>query len=192
VNFLWWPSNHLEINKQTLDLKFHVNQTPFALEYRIIQVGSYTLCDNSSHTTHQGNPIQMKGTNAERKNVKKQVWMNKTEQLQIGEVWSEQGGWLPYGRPSLRSLKDLSTPWVHEIGGWNQRRNDDYSRHYKQVLGSCILTGGAVISDQWFQMQICGHPFPLMPKGKRWRQKGHAHRGSIELLSSMKNGEIVW
>ena len=29
---------------------------------------------------------------------------------------SEQGGWLPYGKPSVRSLKDLSTPLVHEAG----------------------------------------------------------------------------
>ena len=28
------------------------------------------------------------------------------------------------------------------------------------------------ISDQYLQMKICGHPFPLMLKGERCKQKG--------------------
>ena len=42
---------------------------------------------------------------------------------------------------------------------------------YRQVLGSFMLTGGVMISDQWFQMQVCGNHLPLMPKGERWRQR---------------------
>ena len=55
---------------------------------------------------------------------------------------------------------------------------------YRQVLGSCMLTGGAVISD--FK---CGYVDTLCycdAKGGEMETKGEH-----ELLSSMKKGEIV-
>ena len=70
---------------------------------------------------------------------------------------------------------------------------------YRQVLGSCILTGGAVNSDQRFQRQVCGHPLPLMPKGERWRQRERWRQkgsmligGAWVVVINDKGGDCWW
>ena len=70
---------------------------------------------------------------------------------------------------------------------------------YRQVLGSCILIGGAIISDQWFQIQACGHPFPLMPKGEKWRQRERCRQkgsmligGAWVVVINDKGGDCWW
>ena len=69
----------------------------------------------------------------------------------------------------------------------------------KQVLGSCILIGGAVSSDQRFQRQVCGHPLPLMPKGERWRQRERCRQkgsmligGAWVVVINDKGGDCWW
>ena len=57
---------------------------------------------------------------------------------------------------------------------------------YRQVLGLCILIGGAVNSDQSFSKIGMRAPFSIDDKGGEIKTKGemktkgeHAHRGSM-------------